>query len=108
MMEKLSRDATEEQKSLALAELMGWNLEPNPYSNGTYADEDMQWNLGVLGKTHSDGLYPYEHHVFGLAQFAAILLELKTPFFVRTWSAGLEPTQTNILDEILRMEGKME
>ena len=99
---KLPKDATEEQKSLALAKLMGYKK----HSDGTWTDGKGYWP-NVAGGGYGR-FVPYENSTLGKAQFATILLEFKTPFFVKTWSAGLEPTQTNILDEILRMEGKIE
>jgi len=104
---------------------MGWKKEPNPYSNGTYADEDMQWNLGSLGIIGQEGLFPYASGTFGLAQFAAILLRfpgvmtrvedcsdihgiIDIAIVKRKGACGgpYAPTQANILDEILRMNGK--
>lgn len=102
----------EQEKSLKLAELMGWRIV---YHEECYAN--VQKDSGNPLKTES--LEPYcEDSNLGLAQFAAILLknmEVLAHFCradIRSeqdneFSVELvgEPTQANILDEILRMNG---
>jgi len=100
----------ETQKSLALAELMGWEqAETCPHV----------WFMGNgLGQMH---LHPYSKSYSGLAQFAAILLKFPRVFcrftegdldgftsllFDDGYHDKLEPTQANVLDEILKMQGK--
>ena len=97
----------EQEKSIKLAELMGWERKPNPYSNGAYADEDYVWDVDVR---LINGVYPYASHEFGLAQFAAILLKFPEVMIRFMWGGEhgkyfINPTQSNILDEILRMNG---
>ena len=97
-----------QEKSLELARLMGWEL-----SNRLLKDRAaiMNWHIARYG---GHILQPYKHNDDGLAQFAAILL--KFPEVMNKcdcdgyWefnpsTGGMEPTQANILDEILRMNG---
>jgi len=98
-----------QEKSLKLAELMGWE---------TGFDELMgwQWNKGGVGEC----LRPYETDILGLSQFAAILLKFREVMLHFKWRYrpivldaeskvrakkiwNMQPTQTNILNEILRM-----
>jgi len=75
----------EKEKSLELAKLMGWREKINPYGKG------------------------------GLAQFAAILLKFPEVFeyaegggYLKPTEHGgcdMAPTQENILDEILKING---
>ena len=92
---------TEQEKSLKLSELMGWRLYEN---EGKFFTHDM----GCL--------CPYNElpRGSGRAQFAAILLrfpEVMARFvgvkneYEITMLPWNEPTQANILDEILRMNG---
>jgi hypothetical protein len=104
----------EEQKSLKLAELMKWFI-----FESQHGDYRIQKTGDVL---RTETLEPYcKDSNTGLAQFAAILLKfpemmeeycqgIKGHGFMR-WSESdkdfvwLPPTQANILDEILRMNG---
>ena len=97
----------EYEKSLKLAELMGWKLHLGTdyeYWSGMAKD------LGGISNYDCQSLHPYTN----LAQFAAILL--KFPEGVSHYSCrcgaadctgwlGARPTQANILDEILRFNG---
>jgi len=104
---EVETEMNEQEKSLKLAELMGWEVISvrdmrmyNPFCTGT-ADIEL-----------------YNETTRGLAQFAAILLRF--PEVMRRFdhvgpygdgtggiqtADGLPPTHTNILDEILRMNG---
>jgi len=97
---------SDHEKSLKLAELMGWKLTPDEKSILTTTD-------AVYG--HLD---PYGRHRGGMAQFAAILLKypMVITSFIEAPCCGYEqccgelrlasnPTQEQILDEVLRMEG---
>ena len=103
---------TEKEKSLKLAELMGWKLVT------IFGDAD--WNIvrepALLNNDEFPVLEPYVYGADGLAQFAAILLKFPDVMTFVSYEAdttlkmynGLElkePTQSNILDEILRMNG---
>jgi len=98
------------EKSRMLAELMGWN----PYG----IHDNAYYMVSFMGNIVR--AEPYLGTKKGLAQFAAILL--KFPEVMMEWSYihtdGIgwidgadkscgKPTQANILDEILRMEGKL-
>jgi len=100
----------EQEKSLKLAELMGWEVEKHIYS-------DLSITTCIRGT--DEELCPYEYED-GLAQFAAILLEFIEVMYshaiVNTltyaegcyefaWNNDEQPTQAKILDEILRMKG---
>jgi len=111
----------ETQKSLALAELMGWEI-----NNAANASEPVSVCTDYAVSTidsqpTSYWLQPYEHTAVGLAQFAAILLKFPRVFcrftqgdfdgftsllFDDGYHDKLEPTQANVLDEILKMQGK--
>jgi len=94
----------EQEKSLKLAELMGWDIKVDPLGFAYF-----ECNNGKL--------VPYELSRNGLAQFAAILLKFPevmhayvskyqahgNPSDILRWKR--KPTQANILDEILRMNG---
>jgi len=91
----------EQEKSLKLAELMGWVY----LSNGDY------WRTA---DTAEASLCPYDDDTIGRNQFAAILLKFPEVIFnfamkgdskYKEWNKKDEPTQKNILDEILRMNG---
>ena len=103
----------EHKKSLKLAEMMGWGVI---YTNG-YPKVDPAFNSDFAGYLY---LQPYESDTDGLAQFAAILLKFREviPRICRNkWHKqgmqnvcrielrDVEPTQANILDEILVMNG---
>ncbi len=100
---------TETEKSLALAELMGWHVGAKMPAG------DYHVHIQTM-RTYTDRerwLMPYrEGHIDGLAQFATILLRFGTEIFNSGEFLGdeygylKEPTQANILDEILRMKGK--
>jgi len=92
----------ETEKSLELAKLMGWREFK---STGAYM---------IFSEYELSELKPYCSDTQGLAQFGAILL--KFPAVFEYASAGgfikyndgytyTEPTQENILDEILRING---
>jgi len=95
----------EKEKSLKLAELMGWKLHlGTDYEYWSGMDKD----LGGIGNYHCQSLDPYT----SLAQFAAILLKFPEvmdrsthPEIMGGTGLPFEPTQANILDEILRMKG---
>ena len=88
-----------EEKSLMLANLMGW--EPD------HDDPNYYWV-----KEFPVMLCMYEDNLEGLSQFGAIILA-HTGIFDRfrkelpsgEWMFGIEPTQEILLDEILRMNG---
>ena len=95
-----------QEKSLKLAELMGWIIGYGPT------------RITAIGAgCHCQYRFePYENTHDGLAQFAAILLKYKEVMArfcgvaevnegVRVAQIGGGVTQTNILDEILRMNG---
>jgi len=106
---------TELEKSLKLAELMGWEVSEIGWIIIHPTWQDYELNEGYSGEF----LHPYKKSMEGLAQFAAILL--KFPEFIGDisskyactckaedcpkWMDGYRPTQSNILDEILRMNG---
>jgi len=109
----MTKAEIEKQKSLALAELMGLKYHA-PYDKDEYitikpTSSHIQREFGEDVKYK-----PYASDEEGLAQFAAILLKFPEvmPYFVNndgTVSTKLEygePTQVNILDEILRMNNK--
>jgi len=90
---------TEQEKSLKLAELMGWSIFEG--KRFLHTGEELE---------------PYADTRSGLAQFAAILLkfpEAMTSYGMKCDGSvylcdspdDCPPTQTNILDEILRMNG---
>lgn len=86
-----------QEKSLALAELMGWELSKTKKSI---------MNMGQYRK-----LCPYNSTYSGLYQFAAILLKFPRVLYEPDsygvlWGVHVEPTQENILDAILQMEGR--
>jgi hypothetical protein len=121
-----------QKKSLALAELMGWEIRPS-HIHPDLADEIVDY--GELFEIAT--LAPYVVTPNGLAQFAAILLkfpEVMDNFFKvdgekqhgivafngQFWvrcegeieenyehftDESAHPTQANLLDEILRMNG---
>lgn len=103
---------TVEEKSLALAELMGWKISVFD-REAPYVDTPF--------RNYSD-LAMYEDSERGLAQFAAILLkfpevmELSFSYYEdegwleyddneKAWVHYDKPTQSTILDEILRING---
>jgi len=91
----------EKEKSLKLAELMGW---PIPSKSGwptvSWYAQDRYY---AEGKKQYANLQPYRNDEVGLAQFAAILLTLGDP--TEGWESIPTHfwTQSNILDEILRL-----
>jgi len=112
----------ETQKSLALADLMGWEI--NHAANASeHISVRTDYAVSIDSQQTSYWLQPYERTAVGLVQFAAILL--KFPRVICRFTEGdldgftsllfddgyhdkLEPTQANFLDEILRMQGKAE
>jgi len=96
----------ETEKSLKLAELMGWDVVRRPQRDERVIISDYGRNLGG-----NVTLCPYRNTVSGCSQFALILLrfpevmnEVKDmSMSSETYGIGVEPTQANILDEILRM-----
>jgi len=94
----------EQEKSLKLAELAEWEEAD---ATNIWTGEDL-WNIN----SHYCPLEPYQNTRDGLAQFAAILLEnihLLPSFEQEHDQCGrwrpFEPTQSNLLDEILRKKG---
>ena len=105
---------TEQEKSLALAKLMGWKVEQKEFFN----DVDCCYRKGCW-----EVLCPYKGTTVGSAQFAAILLafpEVMAPLINMyralivsqyneqgspTFRFKRKPTQRDVLDEILRMKG---
>jgi len=96
----------EKEKSLELAKLMGWREFK---STGAYM---------IFSEYELSELKPYCSDTHGLAQFGAILLQFQGVFGLNCFSSYIknkdtcsnfvwdkEPTQENILDEILRMNG---
>lgn len=102
----LKSDATEEEKSLALAELMGLIV----------SEDNSVMSRNAFDRSHDWKVYnPYEGNIAGLAQFAAILLRFPEVFdsvedvIISCEDGAMRPfNQANILDEILRMNGRME
>lgn len=85
-------------KSLKLAELMGWGIE-------MYKGRE---TIGAGSPMRGHYIRPYEDCEHGLAQFAAILLkfpEVMNSFSYEEGRPDMPPTQANILDEVLRMKG---
>jgi len=90
----------EKEKSLELSKLMGWRVH--------VYDTHVNFEGGVI-----DGvLQPYEKNKSGLAQFGVILLNNIEVFeyasaggFIQYKDGYIKPTQENILDEILLMNG---
>ena len=108
----MTKSEIEKQKSLALAELSGWN--PSSSSDGIFISCMPPWSGG-------ETLCPYVKSQQGYAQFAAILLkfpEVVPRMCKNKWhKQGMQnvsrielrdanPTKEIILDEILRMKGK--
>jgi len=90
----------EKEKSLELSKLMGWDVT------------EIRGNKVICNNIEFQGqrLEPYAQSSYGLAQFAAILLKFPLAMQQMTSFIGIgpwlrEPTQSNILDEILRMSG---
>jgi len=109
-------EMNEQEKSLKLAELMGFAIEyigPPDMATG-YSRHTMFHKVSGAMRSWE----PYKESTFGLSQFAAILLRFpevmtRQSFTNHFANAGLsyrshfqlEPTQANILNEILRMNG---
>ena len=102
-----------QDKSLKLAELMKWKLDTTATPIITINPHFIQYFV----KGFHTFLEPYAETSDGLAQFATILLKFPKvmsrketynyddgPVMFSVWKS-VEPTQTNILDEILRMNG---
>lgn len=103
-----------QEKSLKLAELMGWTIQDCAFGK-------MIKVFNEQGGFHRIDLCPYDDKEFGMgsAQFAAILLKFPEVMDQANnygFADGMliccskhesyyEPTQANILDEILRMNG---
>jgi len=86
-----------EEKALKLADLMGWKIEID--------DEGIAYTDTTL-------LQPYADSETGKAQFASILLKFPEVMNMNPkegYFGGIdhlfEPTQANILDEVLRLNG---
>ena len=99
----------EPEKSLELAKLMLW--QKASWNNSGVVDSDAETEPYLFCSQELGPLMlnPY-HPVDGLAQFAAILLKFPEVLYEPDsygvlWGAHVEPTQANILDEILRMNG---
>jgi len=94
-------------KELALAKLMGWKLHQTDTKSQLYELRDKSFRY-LEGDYQP--LEPYSETIAGLAQFASILLRFSQVMTLShachepIWNAK-EPTQENILDEILRMNG---
>ena len=87
----------EQEKSLALAELMEWELDSPLSTKYSYTKYNgLNWRI----------LEPYDASQEGKAQFSDILLKFPEVMFdeYKHWDLD-ECTQANILDEILRMNG---
>jgi len=86
----------ETEKSLKLAKLMRWRV-----------DND---GCAYLFDSGLQPVNPYDTGAFGLSQFASILLKFSEVFSVKRYGDNKwdwdDPTQSNILDEILRMNGE--
>lgn len=92
---------TEIEKSRKLAELMGWKVMVS--TMGTKPK-----HMVNMGSSEWYTLRPYNSDHWGLAQFAAILLKYPHVFEYAKGGGyinGKEPTQENILDEVLRING---
>ena len=115
----MAKDEAEKQKSLVLAELMGWKVKLDSLSSkGHPLIECDSYNF-----IYHSYLSPYKHTAYSMAQFAIIMLKfpdvmirMDTRWYIGffedddgwvTESIWLhrEPTQSNILDEILAMNG---
>ena len=105
-----------EQKSLKLAELMGWSVKQHKIRTILGKDRvDFSLDFDVNDEPFDSDMWmqPYANSKDGLAQFAAILLRFievmgtidstQLPAISPLWDR--KPTQANILDEILRMNG---
>ena len=103
-----SKTLSVQDKSLLLAELMGWAIGANINTSQRTVITGIARVGGILR--------PYDGDGHGLAQFAAILLKFPEVFYhdkLERWDyyhdcanvEHIEPTQANILDEILRMNG---
>ena len=104
----------EHEKSLKLADLMGWKIRDDCLSHrGYHLIETKSYNW-----LHHSYLSPYSDSEESLAQFAAILLKFPEVMirFVDDATSGEgtfgkeyygydKPTQANILNEILVMNG---
>jgi len=98
----------EKEKSLELAKLMGWTDTKSIH-------EMLRHDVWVVWGGRHNRLCMYEANNDGLAQFAAILLKFPEVFeyaegggYLKPTEHGgcdMAPTQENILDEILRMNG---
>jgi len=127
----MTKDEAEKQRSLALAELMEWQLEPDILSDDGYP----YLKYDPANPICLSHLSPYKHSVCSKAQFAIILLKFPevmvnlcesvklTTKGYDEWADGdcqfpapdyerdvvislkCEPTQANILDEILAING---
>jgi len=94
-----------QEKSLKLAELMGWEVESDKYNKPVVFS-------GIKSKafngTYYEELCMYSDAEEGLAQFAAILLKFpKVLGHSLVYGCRFDEAtmQANILDEILRMNG---
>ena len=94
----------EYEKSLKLAKLMGLSYNIIDCKDGYMTIEP---TCDHIRRESGDVVQytPYESDEEGLAQFAAILLKFPEVMeFSTEWTYN-KPTQANILDEILRMNG---
>ena len=110
-----------QDKSLKLAELMKWEVEDFPSligrgSSPLIASHEFK---GEWVRIYPDDSDNHDDKILSLAQFAAILLKFPevmariVNYEESLWewypsadaNGHLEPTQANILDEILRMNG---
>jgi len=99
-------------KSSALAKVMGWDLS----TYGTKLPEHMREERIQVAPFDDMVLDPYSTEPNGLAQFAAISLKFPEVLNMYSckvtnnprspiWKDGNKPTQENMLDEILKMNG---
>jgi len=103
---------TKQEKSLKLAELMGWEVYG---ANNNIIQQPFERTMSEL--------QPYLQTTYGLAQFAAIILKfpmvmthlIEKPYRKSKQYEGEEdfrivkkPTQEQILDEILKMTWEMD
>jgi len=99
----MTKAEIEKQKSLALAELVNFKLNGFPLWI-TGSELRMQSNPKIAFNWDPE-FNPYSETTDGLAQFAAILLKYLQDEYMPPLLM-CEPSQANILDEILHNRGK--
>ena len=114
----------EQEKSVKLAELMEWEEEngfihnvslprPEHLRNPVERCDDGQWRLNPLEKKEWDHpgpmtFCPYSDNFQGRIQFSAILMKFPDVLFGSMYDNLLDgdvQTRSDVLDEILRMNG---